>query len=80
MYFPQPRGQPRKDAEWNHLEGIWQPVRKVERFRTDCRLAVWQATSYATEAIGTRVTYRYQEKTLAGKPRHPVFERICPDE
>ena len=40
MYFPQPRERPRKDAEWNHLEGIWQPVRKVERFRTDCRPAV----------------------------------------
>jgi DNA ligase-1 len=30
--------------------------------------------------IGTRVTYRYQEKTLAGKPRHPVFQRIRPEE
>ena len=29
---------------------------------------------------GTIITYKYQEKTIAGKPRFPVFLRVCPTE
>ena len=31
-------------------------------------------------SIGTRITYKYQEKTLDGKPRFPVFVRERPTE
>ena len=31
-------------------------------------------------AIGTRITYKYQEKTRDGKPRFPVFVRERPNE
>ena len=29
-------------------------------------------------AVGSTVTYKYQEKTRAGMPRFPVFLRVCP--
>ena len=63
MYYPQPRGRPRKDAQWNHFEGEWQPVLRVDRSRSDAE-PCWKATSFAMQAKEQAESQRQRAEAL----------------